>query len=350
MRGRSLKRASNSMHGPRALSFLLTVLSLLAFARNPALGQNQNWPIEETIPAEKWPGIGNATADEVRKWQMSGKRLVIVDLRRSTIDFANGHIPGARHLDYRLLDRRHMSPGELGISRDSNIVVYTDHPEAGFILGPAGDFRAAGYKHIWLMSDGIEDWKAKGYPLQTRRDVIRAMVSQSTSWAAKNQSAVIIDLGNEYAFSNEHIAGSRNIPLSQLESKIGRLPSNSTIFVYDRDPNRVQAGLGILKAHNIKASEVPGGFEGWKVSKLPLARNPPPPRWKLLLLWYSPELLTLLVVAVTLMVASFCTSRVKAFFTLLPFFALAAAALVWFLIPKQTLSGLLFIYALAHMH
>lgn len=89
-----------------------------------------------------------------------GEKTVVVDVR-STIDYRQGHIPGARSLSldepaerFRELPRG----GEL-------IVLYCDCPMTE--INPAYQFlRFQGYPRVLVLDGGLAAWVARGYPLK----------------------------------------------------------------------------------------------------------------------------------------------------------------------------------------
>src|SRR5687767_6732236 len=63
----------------------------------------------------------------------SGVAPVILDVR-SRVEFANGHVPGARHIPFWRISRR---IGDLSLSPDAELVVYCGHGPRAAIAGRA---------------------------------------------------------------------------------------------------------------------------------------------------------------------------------------------------------------------
>ena len=129
-----------------------TALSLaMALTANVALADNKAIAIDEMegylafveygggvifaeqIPAEEWP------------------KLLVIDARDAA-QFANGHIPGAIHMDWRqVLARRHEIP------KDRTVLIYCNtgslSAQAGFAL------RVAGWENVRILQGGMEAWK-----------------------------------------------------------------------------------------------------------------------------------------------------------------------------------------------
>lgn len=107
--------------------------------------------------------------------------LVIVDLSDEQL-FAQGHIPGARHLPYPQVVR-HTPPifgllpseadlsqtlSQHGISPDSWVVAY-DEEGGGKAARLLWTLEAAGHSKLSLLDGGIHGWKAAGLPTTSER-------------------------------------------------------------------------------------------------------------------------------------------------------------------------------------
>jgi rhodanese-related sulfurtransferase len=90
----------------------------------------------EQIPAEDWP------------------RLYVVDTRQAQ-EYAQGHIPGAHHMEWRTVAaRRHELPS------DGTVLLYcnTGSLSAQAVLA----LRLLGHANVRVLTGGYEAWKAKG--------------------------------------------------------------------------------------------------------------------------------------------------------------------------------------------
>ena len=86
----------------------------------------------------------------------SGAAPLILDVR-SRLEFARGHVPGARHIPFWRISRR---IGELAIPRDSELVVYCGHGPRAVIAGRA--LRRRGFTRITYLEGHFSKWRGAG--------------------------------------------------------------------------------------------------------------------------------------------------------------------------------------------
>jgi len=107
-------------------------------------------------------------ADAARLQARSGSHptLVLMIDPRSEIDFAEGHIPGARNLQLPKVDPdRGADPA---ISRYDNLIVYGDNPGSPVARAMAKRLMVAGYKRkkVKWFADGLDAWTRAGLPVE----------------------------------------------------------------------------------------------------------------------------------------------------------------------------------------
>jgi thiosulfate/3-mercaptopyruvate sulfurtransferase len=118
--------------------------------------------------------------------------LLIVDLRSSS-NYAQGHIPGAVHLDYAKLirgtppamgllpDMNRLSTvlSTIGLTPDTHVVAYDEEGggHAGRLLWTLD---VLGQRQFSLLNGGIIAWAAEGYPLERRITAPRPSRYQAT--------------------------------------------------------------------------------------------------------------------------------------------------------------------------
>jgi phage shock protein E len=87
----------------------------------------------------------------------AGQAPLILDVR-SRAEFANGHVPGARHVPFWRVSRR---VGELGIATDAELVVYCGHGPRALIAGRA--LRRNGFNRITYLDGHFAKWRDAGF-------------------------------------------------------------------------------------------------------------------------------------------------------------------------------------------
>jgi thiosulfate/3-mercaptopyruvate sulfurtransferase len=174
-------------------------------------------------------------------------------------EYLQAHIPGAVFFDIdaiadRETDLPHMLPtpeafaqaaGELGLSREADIVVYDTHgvrsaARVWWML------RAMGYERVHVLDGGLRKWMAEGRPIEggevfpRRVEVSPAFAPELVRDAAEVReilqtgSARMVDARSEARFSGEapepraglrsgHMPGAANLPWEQVIAKGGTL-------------------------------------------------------------------------------------------------------------------------------
>jgi rhodanese-related sulfurtransferase len=87
----------------------------------------------------------------------SGAAPVILDVR-SGREFANGHVPGARHIPFWQVSRR---LGDLALPSDAELVVYCGHGPRAAVAGRA--LRRHGFTRIAYLEGHFSLWRSAGF-------------------------------------------------------------------------------------------------------------------------------------------------------------------------------------------
>ena len=68
----------------------------------------------------------------------------------------------------------------------------------------------------------------------------------------KNPSTVVIDVRSPWEYEMDHIPGAKNIPLEEINSKVGEFKSyNSPVILYCRSGNRSSMAVKILQQNGV---------------------------------------------------------------------------------------------------
>jgi ArsR family transcriptional regulator len=98
------------------------------------------------------------TREELLRRQRAGA-VVVIDVRPAD-EFAAGHIPGARHIPIRELEKRLNE-----LPRAQEIVAYCRGPFCVLAFRAVAQLRARGYKARRL-EEGLPQWRLSGLPVQ----------------------------------------------------------------------------------------------------------------------------------------------------------------------------------------
>jgi rhodanese-related sulfurtransferase len=78
----------------------------------------------------------------------------------------------------------------------------------------------------------------------------------------------------EDEFALGHLPGAVNIPLAELERRIGELPKSREVIAYCRGPYCVLSfeAVAALRAHGYRIRRLEDGYPEWKAAGLPVER------------------------------------------------------------------------------
>jgi rhodanese-related sulfurtransferase len=112
------------------------------------------------LVTEARKNVRECTVADVAARVARGERFVLVDVREES-EFANGHLPGARHIGRGILER--------------DVENAFPDPSAEIVLYCGGGFRSVlaaeslakmGYTHVVSMDGGFRGWKEAGHTVE----------------------------------------------------------------------------------------------------------------------------------------------------------------------------------------
>ena len=89
------------------------------------------------------------------------------------------------------------------------------------------------------------------------------------------QKAVVIDVGEAEEFAAGHVGGAKNIPVGQLEEKLGAAVKNKALPLVLVCPTGARARRAVAIAKKLgyeQAGSLGGGLKAWKEANLPLEK------------------------------------------------------------------------------
>jgi len=86
-----------------------------------------------------------------------------------------------------------------------------------------------------------------------------------------------LDVRTEEEYNAEHILDAVNIPLSELEGRIGELDATKKIIVYSQSGKISRDACGILAENGFHAYNMLGGLDAWRLKYPKLLYKPPTP-------------------------------------------------------------------------
>ena len=225
--------------------------------------------------------------------------------------YLSGHIPGAAFLDQqRLADKNSvyqlMVPaaeelavafGELGISQDSEVVVY-----ATTVLAWATRvwwvLRYAGFKNVRVLNGGLSGWQAAGGDIETVENIYAAdnfEIDIESDWfvgkdevlaALRDDRISTVNTLPESAYDQAHISGSTCVPCSnfldnwsrllpneELKERLGEFSPDKKIITYCGGGGAATVNAVVHKlVGNPNVAVYDGSMSEWTGEGLPLTR------------------------------------------------------------------------------
>lgn len=127
--------------------------------------------------------------------------------------------------------------------------------------------------HYVLVSAFFVLW-AVFFSLESRRGG-RSVSPQQATNMVNREDALIIDLRDTDEFRQGHIAGSVNIPMSQLAERIAELDKHKdkpVILVCKMGTSASLAGRQLRGRGFEQVARMQGGIQGWRADNLPVVK------------------------------------------------------------------------------
>ncbi|MDT8334313.1 MAG: rhodanese-like domain-containing protein [Desulfurivibrionaceae bacterium] len=204
-------------------------------------------------------------------WKKSGRPLfastdfvkngniVLIDLRAREVAAA-GHIP--RAVSIPLTELEEAADDFPAMRSQAPIVLYGSEAE---VRKGAGIIKEWGYPTIAAVNGGFEGWQAAGNP------VVKGSIGSEITWkykpgkgevgidefkkvlAGKEGGKVILDVRGKEEVSEGMFAGAINIPLDEVEKRIGDLPEGKEFLAHCSTGARADMAVQSLLKAGLKA-------------------------------------------------------------------------------------------------
>jgi rhodanese-related sulfurtransferase len=87
--------------------------------------------------------------------------------------------------------------------------------------------------------------------------------------------AIVVDVSDAQEYASGHVAGSRNVPFSQLEQRLPEVVKNKALPVILVCPSGSRANRAVAIAKKLgyeQAQALAGGLNAWKAANLPVEK------------------------------------------------------------------------------
>ncbi len=107
------------------------------------------------------------------------------------------------------------------------------------------------------------------------RDAMEPLSRQELVARMQDGLVTVLDVRPVDEFAAGHVPGARNIPLDELERRLGELPADQVIVAYCRGPYCVFSvdAVAALRRHGLRARRLEDGYPEWKAAGLPVEQR-----------------------------------------------------------------------------
>ena len=187
---------------------------------------------------------------------------VLVDTRH-LLAFGGGHITGAINIGaggplsiqagWMLEPDR---PLLLVIESDAQLTTVLHH------FARTGFNKFAGY-----LAGGMSAWENAGYELES---LPQLHVKELAKRSAQAADIAVLDVRSPQEWKKGHVPGARHIFLPDLSGQLETLDKTKPMAVYCDSGYRASIAASLLKSHGLEVSNVPGSWQAWTSSGLPV--------------------------------------------------------------------------------
>jgi len=92
---------------------------------------------------------------------------------------------------------------------------------------------------------------------------------------ARKSLVTVLDVRPPEEFAAGHLPGAVNIPIHELEKRLGELPKRKEVIAYCRGPYCLMSydAVALLRKRGLKARRLEAGLPEWRVAGLPVERG-----------------------------------------------------------------------------
>lgn len=104
------------------------------------------------------------------------------------------------------------------------------------------------------------------------KDSLEPLLAEELLARARAGEVTVLDVRPAEEFAAGHLPGAINIPLSELEARLGELRPDQEVVAYCRGPYCVLSydAVARLRVHGLQARRLKDGYPEWKIAGLPV--------------------------------------------------------------------------------
>lgn len=99
------------------------------------------------------------------------------------------------------------------------------------------------------------------------------MTAAQAHQAVTSDAAVLLDVREQSEWQAGHAPDARHLVLSQLQDRLGDLPTDQLIITVCRSGRRSAIAANTLTRHGYQATNLTGGMNAWATAGLPVTTN-----------------------------------------------------------------------------
>ena len=106
----------------------------------------------------------------------------------------------------------------------------------------------------------------------TTKDALEPIAARELLGRVRKGLVTVLDVRPSEEYQAGHLPGAVNIPLAEIEGRLGKLPKNKEIVAYCRGPYCVLAfeAVKLLRQRGFKARRLEAGLPEWRTKGLPV--------------------------------------------------------------------------------
>ena len=215
-------------------------------------------------------GVRFISKETLRKWMAAKNKPLIIDIM-SPKSHQKAHIKGAVNIPLSELRKRAAK-----LDKNRKIVVYCANYQCHASTQAAKLLGTLGFKDVSDYKGGIQEWqawRAAGFPAEKKEPVRFITRDDLLKLMQTHKDLLVIDVLPAGSYKQVHIKGAINIPLAEIEKRVGPWKKDTKIVVYcaSYTCHASTAAAEQLMALGFKdVRDYKGGLREWKAAGLPV--------------------------------------------------------------------------------
>nr|WP_183969934.1 rhodanese-like domain-containing protein [Quisquiliibacterium transsilvanicum] len=111
------------------------------------------------------------------------------------------------------------------------------------------------------------------WPMIQRRSSGPALDSLGATRLINDSGAIVLDVREPAEFAAGHLPNARNIPLGELDKRVGDLPKGKPVLVCCASGARSGKAISLLRQDGREAFNLAGGVAAWQQAGLPVVKK-----------------------------------------------------------------------------